>query len=590
MLYYENMSARPTGAMHVVKIVNRRGEREYVSHLLRQSYREGAKVKNRTLANLSALPEPTIDAIRRSLAGEILLSSEDAFTIERSLPHGHVAAVLGTARKLGLDELIDPQPSRQRNLVLAMVAARVLQPASKLATSRLWPTTSLGSLLRVDDANEDELYGAMDWLLVRQEAIERRLAKRYLQPGGIALYDLTSAYVEGERCPLAKRGYSRDKKPGKAQVEFGLLTNSEGMPVAVEAFAGNTADPATFQAQVVKVKERFGVADVVWVADRGMLTSAQVTKLQEIAGASWITALRAPTIKQLVEAGSIQPSLFDSRNLAEVTDPRYPGERLIVCYNPLLAAKRAAKRQDLLAASEKDLAKVAAMVARGAAGGRAGLQGAAKIGERVGRVINKYEMAKHFQRTITETSFSYARNETAIAQEATLDGLYVLRTNVGAEQLDTAAVVLAYKSLAHVERAFRHFKLSDLEVRPIYHYTEARIRAHLLICMLAYLVQRIMQQALAPLLFVDEAPPRRPDPVAPAPRSDGAKRKDQTKLTSAGLPVQSFRTLLANLATVVQNRVIPRGKGPEATFNLLTQPTALQQQAFDLLGVPITGM
>ena len=574
--------------MHVARIVTRRNGREYVAYLLRQSYREGAKVKNRTLANLSALPESAIDAIRRCLAGEVLVPAGEALTIEQSRLHGHVAAVVGTARKLGLEVLVDERPSRQRDLVLAMVAARVLQPASKLATTRLWSTTSLGSLLGVEAASEDELYAAMDWLLARQDGIEQRLAKRYLQRGGVVLYDLSSTYVEGEHCPLAKRGYSRDGKPKNAQVEFGLLTNAAGVPVAIEAFAGNTADPATFRSQVEKVKERLGVDEVVWVADRGMLTSAQVEKLREVAGARWITALRAPAIRQLVEAGSIQLSLFDTQDLAEVTDPRYPDERLVVCYNPLLGEKRARKREDMLLATEQELAKVAAMVERGAAGGRAGLQGAAAIGERVGRVVNKYDMAKHFSRTITETSFAYVRNEQAIAEEAALDGLYVLRTNVPAEQLQTTGVVLAYKSLAHVERAFRHFKLADLEVRPIYHYTEARVRAHLLICMLAYWVQRTMQQAWAPLLFVDEAPPERPDPVVRAPRSEAAKHKEQTKLGADDLPVHSFRTLLANLATLVKNRVIPHGTDHRAAFDVLTQPTTLQQRAFDLLGVPLT--
>jgi hypothetical protein len=576
--------------MHVVKVVSHQGGRDYDSYLLRQSYREDGKVKKRTLANLSMLPVPVIEAIRRGLAGELLVSAGEALTIERSWPHGHVAAALGTARKLGLDALVDPQPSRQRDLVLAMIVGRILQPASKLATTRLLPTTSLGPLLDVADASEDELYAAMDWLLDRQQQIEGRLAKRYLKPGDVVLYDLSSTYVEGERCPLAKRGYSRDGKPGHLQVEFGLLTDGEGTPLAIEAFPGNTADPSTFMGQVEKVKERFGVDEVVWVADRGMLTGAQVAKLQEIAGNHWVTALRAPTIQQLVEAGSIQLSLFDTQNLAEVTDPRYPGERLIVCFNPLLAEKRAKKREDLLAATEKELAKVAAMVERGVAGGRAGLVGAAAIGERVGRVVHQYEMAKHFTRTLTDTSFTYARNEASITKEAALDGFYVLRTNVPPEQLDAPGVVLAYKSLAHVERAFRHFKLSDLEVRPIYHYTEGRVRAHLLLCMLAYLVQRAMQQALAPLLFVDETPPERPDPVAPAPRSAAAKRKDQTKRTTDGHPVQSFRTLLANLSTLVKNRVVPRGADATAAFAMITQPTPFQQRAFALLGIAPAAM
>ena len=572
--------------MHVVRIVSRRGEREYVSHLLRHSYREGGKVKNRTLANLSALPAEAIDALRRTLAGEVLVSPSQALTVERSWPHGHVAAVLGMARKLGLEAVVDPQPSRQRDLVLAMVVARVLEPASKLATTRLWSATSLGALLGVAEASEDDLYAAMDWLYQRQGQIEQRLAQRYLTPGGVVLYDLSSTYVEGEHCPLARRGYSRDGRPGKAQVEFGLLTNAAGMPVAIEAFAGNTADPATFQGQVEKVKERFGVAEVVWVADRGMLTGAQVTRLREVAGAHWITALRAPSIKRLVEAGAVQLSFFDTQNLAEVTDPRYPGERLVVCYNPLLAERRARKREELLLASERELARVAAMVERGVARRRGGLVSAAAIGQRVGRVVNRYAMAKHFQLSIGEQRFSYSRKQTSIEEEAALDGLYVLRTNVPSEQLDTAAVVLAYKSLAQVEQAFRHFKLSDLEVRPIYHYTETRVRAHLLLCLLAYWVQRSLQQAWAPLLFVDETPPERPDPVAPAPRSQAARRKEQRKLTEDGLPVQSFRTLLAQLATLAKSRLIPQGADARAAFDLITQPTPLQRRAFDLLGLP----
>jgi hypothetical protein len=570
--------------MHVVRIVNRHGGRVYVSHLVRQSYREGGKVKNRTIASLSGLPPQVIEVVRRSLAGEALLPASE-LTVERSRPYGHVTAVVGAARKLGLEGILDPQPSRQRDLALAMIASRVLQPTSKLATTRLWSTTSLGELLAVEDGDENELYTAMDWLLERRDAIERRLAERYLKPGGVVLYDLTSTYVEGEHCPLARRGYSRDGRPDKPQIEFGLLTNADGWPVAIEAFAGNTADPTTFQAQVAKVEERFGVAEVVWIADRGMLTGAQVTKLQEVTGASWITALRAPTIKQLIEAGTIQPSLFDHQNLAEVYDERYPGERLIVCHNPFLAEERARKREDMLKATERELAKVTAMAERGAAGGRGGLRGEAAIAERLGRVVNKYKMAKHFNRVITGNSFTYSRNQTSIAEEAALDGLYVLRTNVPKERLDSAGVVLAYKSLSQVEQAFRHFKLSDLEVRPIFHYTEPRVRAHLLLCMLAYVVQRTLQQAWAPLLFADEAPPERLDPVAPAPRSLAARRKEQAKLSADGLPVQSFRTLLANLSTLVKNRIhLP---GSQTSVDLLTKPSTLQQRAFDLLGVSL---
>jgi hypothetical protein len=572
--------------MHVVRVRKVENGKTYESALLRQSYREGQQVKKRTLASLTALPAEAIDAIERILRGEHLVSAAEVLTIERSWPHGHVAAVLGTARKMGLEQVLDPRPSRQRDLVLAMLVARVLQPASKLATTRLWGITSLAGTLAVEDATEDELYGAMDWLLERQERIEQQLAKRHLEPGGVVLYDLSSTYVEGEHCPLAKRGYSRDGKLGVPQIEFGLLTNAEGEPVAIEVFPGNTADPATFQAQVDKVKDRFGVADVVWVGDRGMVTGAQVRQLQEVAGLSWVTALRAPTIQQLVEAGSIQTSLFDTQNLAEVTDLRYPGERLVVCHNPLLAEKRARKREDMLLATERELDKVVRMAERGAAGERAGLQGAAAIGERVGRVVNKYQMAKHFVRTITDTSFSYRRDQAAIVEEARLDGLYVLRTNVPQERLDTAAVVLAYKSLAQVERAFRHFKLSDLEVRPIYHYAERRVRAHLLLCMLAYSVQRTMERALAPLLFMQEVAPERDDPVASAPRAAEAARKEQTRLTREGFPVHSFRTLLADMGAIVKNRVRPLGTAAgQATFDMTTQPSPLQARAFALLGL-----
>ena len=573
--------------MHVAKVVSRQGGREYVSYLLRQTYREDGKVKNRTLANLSALPESAIDAIRRTLAGETLVPNAEDFTLQRSLPHGHVAAIFGSARKLGLDRLLDAKPSRERDLVLAMIVARIVAPASKLATTRLLGTTTLGSLLNVEEAKDAELYAALDWLLERQEAIEGRLLRRHLGQEKVVLYDLTSTYMEGECCPLTKRGYSRDGKPTKAQIEFGLLTTKDGIPLALEAYAGNTGDPTTFADQVEKLKKRFPDQSVIWVADRGMLTNAQVVKLQEIKGAQWVTALRSPAIKRLVEEGTIQPSLFDERNLAEIADARFPGERLVVCYNPLLADERARKREELLVATEAELAKVAAMVERGAAGGRAGLKGAAAIGERVGRVVNKYKMAKHFVRTIGEDSFSYHRDETAITAEGALDGIYVLRTNVTAERLETPDVVLAYKQLAHVERAFRHFKLSDLEVRPIFHHLEPRVRAHLLLCMLAYWLVHHLQAALAPLLFVDEAPPARPDPVAKAPRSDAAKRKDCSKETTDKLPVQSFRTLLANLATLARASFIPAGADARAQFFKLSQPTKLHDRAFALLGLPL---
>jgi hypothetical protein len=582
------MTSSASAGMHVATTIKRRGDREYRSTLVRTSYREGGKVKKRTLANLSHLPPATIDVIRRSLAGETLVGADERLVVQRSWPHGHVAAALGTARQLGLETVLDPKPSRQRDLALAMVVARVLTPASKLATSQLLDTTSLGRTLGVSEATEDELYAALDWLVERQEAIEQRLAERHLEPGGIVLYDLTSTYVEGEHCELAKRGYSRDGKPSQPQIEFGLITNASGEPVAIEAYPGNTADPATFQDQVTKVKDRFGVADVIWVGDRGMINSRQVARLQELAGLAWVTALRAPTIQRLVEAGTIQMSLLDTQDLAEVTDPGAPGERLVLCFNPLLADERAKRREDLLQATERELAKVSAMAERGAAGGRAGLRGQVAIAERVGRVVNKHGMAKHLVRTITETSLTYCRDAASIEREARLDGLYVLRTNVAAERLDTAGVVLAYKSLAHVERAFRHFKLGDLEVRPIYHYRERRVRAHLLLCLLAYWLQRTMERKLAPLLFMDETPPERPDPVAPAPRSAMARRKEQRKQTEDGLPVQRFRVLLQRLSTIVKNRVVAGQAGSTAAFDLVTLPDTLQARAFDLLGVSVT--
>jgi hypothetical protein len=573
--------------MHVARTKVTVKGKVYESVLVRQSYRVGQQVKHRTLASLTRLPAHVIDAVERAIQGGPAVVSGGELTVTHSWPHGHVAAALGTARQLGLEAVLDPQPSRARTLALAMVVARVLEPASKLATSQLWDTTSLGRTLGVSTADEDDLYAAMDWLVERQEAIEQRLAERHLEPGGIVLYDLSSSYVEGEHCELAKRGYSRDGKPGQPQVEFGLITNADGDPVAIEAYPGNTADPATFQDQVLKVKDRFGVSDVIWVGDRGMITGAQVAQLQQVSGLSWVTALRAPTIQQLVDAGSVQLSLLDTQNLAEVTDLRYPGERLVLCFNPLLAEERAKRREDMLAATERELAKVVAMVERGAAGGRAGLHGQAAIGERVGRVVNKYGMAKHFRRSIDDGGFSYARQAASIAREAQLDGFYVLRTNVSPERLDTAGVVLAYKSLAHVERAFRHFKLSELELRPIYHRRERRVRAHLLLCMLAYWLQRTMERKLAPLLFMEEAPPERTDPVAPAPRSDAARRKEQCKRTEDKLPVQRFRVLLRRLSTIVQNRVLPAGADPSIAFDLLTQPSPLQQRALDLLGVTL---
>lgn len=584
------MSKRATGAMHVARVRKIIKGKAYESALLRQSYRDGAKVKHRTLASLTALPSHVVDAIDRMLRGESLIPASEALAIERSWPHGHVAAVLGTAGKLGMPELLDSRPSRERDLALAMIVARVLQPASKLATTRLWTSTSLARTMGVEDATEDELYGAMDWLVERQEGIESKLAQQHLKPGDLALYDLSSVYLEGSHCPLARRGYSRDGMPGTLQIEFGMVTSAQGEPVAVEVFAGNTGDPATFQEQVGKVRERFGVGEVVWVGDRGMITKAQIEHLQALGGQRWITALRAKAIQELAEAKVIQMSLFDTQHLAEIQHPDYPGERLVACYNPLMAEERKRKREELVAATERELEKVAQMVARGASGGRSGPVGTAAIAERVGRVINKYKMAKHFATTVEERDFRYERKQASIEAEARLDGVYVLRTNVGQERLDGAGVVLAYKSLSRVERGFRHLKLSDLQVRPVYHYREKRVRAHLLLCMLAYKLQRALEKAWAPLLFVDEAPSERKDPVAPAERSMQTRQKDQRKQTVDGLPLHSFRTLLADLGTIVKNRVAPRGADDRAAFDLVTVPTKLQARAFDLLGITLSAM
>ncbi len=584
------MPRAKTGAMHVAKVVSRQGGREYVSYLLRHSYRDGAKVKHQTLANLSQLPPEAIELLRRFLAGERFSTVGEGLTVERSWPHGHVAAVLGTAQKLGLTGLLDPASSRERDLVLGMLLERILQPASKLATTRFWGTTSLGQRIGVEEVTENELYGAMDWLVERQEAIEGRLAQRHLKAGDRALYDLSSTYLEGSHCPLARRGYSRDGHPGSLQIEFGMLTNAAGDPVSVEVFPGNTGDPATFAAQVTKMRERFGIGEIIWVGDRGMITQAQIDGLREEGGQRWITALRAPAIRKLAEAEHIQMSLFDQQHLAELEVPEYPGERLIVCYNPLMAEERRRTREELLAATERELHKVVERVARGAAGGRAGLTGEAAIGERVGRVINKYHVAKHFRRAITDQSLTYQRDQARIDEEAKLDGIYVLRTNVQKEQLDGPEVVRAYKSLSQVERGFRHFKLTGLEVRPVYHYTERRVRAHLLLCMLAYLVQREMEKAWAPLLFADEAKLERPDPVTPALRSAQAQRKDRTLHTADGYQVHSFHTLLQDLGTIVKNRIAVQGADAQATFDRVTIPTKLQARAFELLGVPISAL
>jgi hypothetical protein len=564
-----------TDAMHVVRVVSRQKGREYTSVLLRNSYREDGKVKKQTLANLSHLPPATIDVIERSLRGEHLVSA-DGFEIRRSLPHGHVAAVLGTLRSLGLERLIDRRPSRQRDLVVAMICARLTAPGSKLATTRRWNQSTLAETLGVAEASEDELYGAMDWLLARQERIEAGLAKRHLAPDSLVLYDLTSTWMEGRHCPLARRGYSRDGKTGTLQIEYGLVTDEGGRPVAVEVVPGDTADPATVPATVEKLKDRFDLTDVVLVGDRGMLTQARIEGLRA-AGLGWISSLRAPAIRKLTEAGTLQLGLFDERGLAEITSPAYPGERLVVCRNPLLADERARKRAELLDATS---AKLAAIVARVTAGR---LTGADRIGLAVGKVIERYKVAKHFELDIGDEHLVVTRRDAKIAQEAALDGIYVLRTSVASERLEGQDVVRAYKRLSRVERAFRGFKAVDLQVRPIHHHTEPRVRAHIFLCLLAYYVQWHLERAWAPLLFRDEERPELPDPVAPAVRSDAALAKAHTQRLPDGTPVHSFGTLLSELATLTRNRVVPVGAPDEAAFEITAIPTPLQARALALL-------
>jgi transposase len=560
--------------------------------LLRESYRQGGKVKTRTLANITHLGSHQIEALRLALAGSLAATAAplpDSFRISRSLPHGHVAAVLGCLRNLQLDSFLDPAPGRQRDLVIAMIVARIIEPASKLATARgLHGDTlhhSLGEMLHLDSADETDLYQAMDWLLPQQSRIEQALAKRQLSQGGLVLYDLTSTYFEGRHCPLGKLGHSRDDKSGKLQIVFGLLTNASGCPVAVEVFAGNTADPKTVAAQVNKLRQRFGLSDVVLIGDRGMITSARIREdLPASHGIQWISALRANQIQKLAAGGQLQMSLFDKTDLVEIAHPDFPGERLIACFNPLLAEERARKRPDLLAATEKQLEKIAAATKRS----NRPLRGKQNIGLRAGKILNRYKMGKHFQLRIEENSFHYQRNTANIEREKNLDGIYVIRTSVKKEALSSQQVVASYKSLSGVERAFRSLKTVDLHVRPIHHRLPDRVRAHILLCMLAYYVEWHMRQLLAPILFDDHDKPQaqaaRASIVAPAQRSAAAKLKALTKQTSDGIKVHSFQTLIGDLATIVKNRIQPIDKNI-ASFDMLTQPTVIQQRALDLLGV-----
>jgi transposase len=560
--------------------------------LLRESFRENGKVHNRTLANISHWPTDQIAALREVLKGATAVaSSPESFQILRSLPHGHVAAVVGSLRQLELDSIIDTSSSRERDLVVAMIAARILDPCSKLATARaLHPDTlssSLSAYLGLPATGEDELYRAMDWLLQRQSAIEVALAKRHLAEGGLVLYDLTSTYFEGRHCELARLGHSRDDKGGKPQIVFGLLTNAAGCPVAVEVWEGNTADPKTVPAQVQKLRQRFGLKRLVLVGDRGMITSARIREdFAADSGISWITALRASSIQKLAADGALQPSLFDTVDLAEIAHPDYPGERLVVCFNPVLSEERARKREDLLKATEKELEKIAAASRRE----KRPLRGQHTIGLRVGRILGRFKMGKHYQIQIQEDCFGYERKAESIEREKKLDGIYVIRTNVPAESMPSSDVVQSYKQLSGVERAFRSLKTVDLHVRPIHHRLADRVRAHVFLCMLAYYVEWHMRTKLAPLLFDDHdqegAQARRESIVKSAKRSPAAERKALTKQTAEGTPVHSFQSLLADLATLTINRVQPATKTVPA-FEKLANPTPLQKRAFALLGLRI---
>jgi hypothetical protein len=554
-------------------------ERVYETHLLRRSWREGGKVRNETVANLSRLPPETIELVRRSLAGERFIPASAGARVARSLPHGHAAAVHAMARKLGFPALLGP-PGRERDLAYAVVVSRVLRPASKLSTISWWDDVTLGPDLGVAGASADDVYAAMDWLAARQDDIESELARRHLREGGIAMFDLSSSWVEGSHCELAAFGYSRDGKRGKAQIEYGLLTDPEGRPVAVRVLAGNTADPAAFTQAVTAVREKFAITEAVMVGDRGMITSARIRALKENPGMGWITCLRAPQIRKLAEdGGPLQPTLFDEQDLAEITSPDYPGERLIACRNPFLAAERARKREDLLAATETELAKIKAVVDAGK------LASQDKIGVRVGKVINKRKVAKHFILDIGEASLSWRRDQPGIDAEAALDGIYVIRTPVPAATLGTAAAVEAYKDLAAVERDFRACK-DDLGLRPIWHRLEDRVKAHVLICMLACHLAWHLRKAWAPLTYADEHPPARDNPVAPARRSPSADAKASRKTGTGNQPIRSFRDIIDHLATLTRNEL----RYDHTVIPALAEPTRTQRRAFDLIGatIPLT--
>jgi len=567
-------------SIHVATAKREHNGRIYTTHLLRHSYRENGKVKNVTLGNLSHLPPHIIEQIRRSLKGEIFVPVSDTFEIRKSIIHGDVDAVLRTMKKLGFAKLLSSRPCREASLVMGMIAARIVSPHTKLATTRWWQTRTLPEDLGIEGANEDDLYGAMDWLLERQGKIEKKLANRHLEEKGLVLYDLSSSYFEGKCCPLGKLGYSRDKKKGKLQVNYGLLTDRRGCPVAISVYDGNVADPETLMPQVEKLREDFGISEIVLIGDRGMISQKSVDQFREIDGLFWITALKSGSIRELCEGGYLQLGLFDERNLFEMTHPEYPGERLVACRNPELGRLRAHKRESLLESTVAELEKVRSMVETGR------LQGRDKIGVRVGRVINRYKMAKHFEIEIEDNRFSFSLNADSVAAESMLDGIYIIRTSLKSEQMSADETVRSYKSLSQVERAFRSIKTFDLKIRPIHHRLADRVRAHISLCMLAYYVEWHMLQAWRTLLFSDEdqAAKATRDPVAPAKRSAKAQAKAVDRRLDDGTPVHSFRTLLEDLSTIVRNTCTTPGTADDGpVFTVTTTPTPKQEQALSLI-------
>jgi transposase len=573
-----------TGAVHVATTKRVYKGKTYVTHLLRRSIRQGTTVTHETLGNLSHLPDHLIDLIKRSLKGETFVPAADAFRITRSLPHGHVEAVLKMIRTLALDDLIASEPSPRRDLVVAMIVERLVFPSSKLANTRHWHVTTLAEELDVADATEDQLYDAMDWLLQRQSAIEKKLAKRHLTDGALVLYDVTSSYYEGKTCPLARFGHDRDGKTGLPIIVYGALTDADGRPVAVQVFPGNTGDPKTVPDQIETLTKRFGLSRVVLVGDRGMLTQTQIDVLKKYPGLSWISALRSGSIRRLLADGHLVKKDLEAEHLAEITSPEFPGERLVACYNPQLAEQRRQKRQDLLAATQAELEALAASVARRSDRPET----AAEIGVRAGKIINHYKMAKHFTLTIQAGSLGWARKQEAIKNEELLDGIYVIRTNEPAERLTAADGVRSYKRLALVEQAFRCLKGIDLLVRPIYHRTANRVRAHVFLCLLAYYVEWHLRRAWEPLLFEDEeldVARRRRDPVAPARASESVRQKKKTHVTPGGLPVQSFRTLMAHLGTRCRNTCLVSADPNQTPFRQVTEADALQAEALRLIAL-----